>query len=251
MSEQPSDVRSKILIAEGDTIVSLDLQGMIMRMGYDVVALVDSGAEAIAAVKRFLPDIVLLGTALNGPMDGIQAARGIHETSDIPVVFCLTNADLPTLVRAKEVSYAGYLLKPINPDSLATTLDTVLYKSKLEKRVRRAEEKSRELERFGAIFSGLAERRACFDWAWTAESGLSFSGGEPSEALRSIAPRLETFAASCANLSLASLSSSCLIENISGDGTRSSFAVLALRDGSSVSGMAIQLSRAESECPRT
>lgn len=251
MSEQPNDVRAKILIAESDTIVSLDLQGMIMRMGYDVVALVDSGPEAIAAVKRFLPDIVLLGMVLNGAADGIEAARGIHEASDIPVVFCLSNADIPSLVRAKEVAYAGYLLKPINPDSLATTLDTVLYKYKLEKRVKRAEEKSRALEAKDKVLSRFAEARSCFEWSWSAASGLAFADDDVSDAVRSLGPRLEAFSSASADAACASDTSSCLIESETGDGKRLSFAALALREGNSVTGMVIQLLRAGSECPRT
>lgn len=251
MSEQPTDVRAKILIAESDTIVSLDLQGMIMRMGYDVVALVDSGPEAIAAIKRFHPDIVLLGMVLNGAVDGIQTARGIHEASDIPVVFCLSNADLPALVRAKELTYAGYLLKPINPDSLATTIDTVFYKYKLEKRVQRAEEKSRMLERWDRMLSRLAETGSCAEWSWASGSALSFANGDADQAIRSLAPRLESLAATMADASRPTESTACLLEAETADGKPIAFAALATREADGVSGMVIRLSRDEGECPRT
>ena len=171
MSELPNEVRAKILIAEDDTIVALDLQGMLMRLGYDVVAIVDSGQAAIAAARRFQPDIVLLDMILNGSLDGIEVAREIHKTVDVPVVFCVTGADLSVLVRAKEISYAGYLLKPINPDSLATTLDTVLYKYKLEMRVRKVEEKYRLLSDKCRVADSFFEQNAAFDWQWSESSG--------------------------------------------------------------------------------
>jgi CheY-like chemotaxis protein len=246
MSEQPSDVRAKILIAEDDAIVALDLQGMIMRMGYDVVAIVNSGQAAVAAVKRFLPDIVILDIILNGSMDGIEVAREIHTASDIPVIFCLASADLSSLARAKEISYAGYLLKPINPDSLATTLDTVLYKYKLEKRVQRAEEKSRSLEQKQKMLACFLEDRSSYEWNWTAESSIRFSSDDASEAIRSLAPKLEAFVASFGD---ERATASGLIETVAGDRTKRSFAVLAMREGPSISGLLVPLTYSESECP--
>lgn len=175
MSELANDVRAKILIAEDDAIVALDLQGMVMRLGYDVVALVDTGTAAISAVKRFQPDIVLLDMFLSGSLDGIETAREIHRIIDIPVVFCVSSPDLNALVRAKEVSYSGYLLKPINPDSLSTTLDTVLYKFKLEKRVQKAEEKYLMLADKCEIVRFFFEHESAFEWSWSPEKGVELT----------------------------------------------------------------------------
>ena len=175
MSELPNDVRAKILIAEDDTIVALDLQGMLMRLGYDVVAIVDSGQAAIASARRFQPDIILLDMVLNGSLDSIEVAREIHKSNDIPVVFCVSGADLSVLVRAKEISYAGYLLKPINPDSLATTLDTVLYKYKLELRVRKVEEKYQALSERCRVADSFFEQNAAFNWIWNESSGAKIT----------------------------------------------------------------------------
>ncbi len=172
MSELPNDVRAKILIAEDDAIVALDLQGMVMRLGYDVVAIVDSGQAAIAAAKRFQPDIILLDMILTGAMDGIDVAREIHKSNDLPIVFCVSSPDLSSLVRAKEISYSGYLLKPINPDSLATTLDTVLYKYKLEKRVQQAEARFRALAEKCELIQFFFDREASFEWTWSAGDGF-------------------------------------------------------------------------------
>jgi CheY-like chemotaxis protein len=183
MPELPNEVRAKILIAEDDTIVALDLQGMLMRLGYDVVAIVDSGQAAIASARRFQPDIILLDMVLNGSLDGIEVAREIHKTNDIPVVFCVSGADLSILVRAKEISYAGYLLKPINPDTLATTLDTVLYKYKLELRVRKVEEKFQALSDKCRVADAFFDQNAAFGWTWSESSGAKILCSENCELL--------------------------------------------------------------------
>lgn len=171
MSDVGNDVRAKVLIAEDDAIVALDLQGMVMRLGYDVVALVDSGDSAIAAAQRFRPNIILLDMILNGPLDGIDVAREIHKTLDVPVIFCTASPDLTNLIRAKEISYAGYLLKPISPDSLSTTLDTALYKYKLEKRAEEAEAKFQGLSEKWALLHYFFEQKDAFEWVSFDETG--------------------------------------------------------------------------------
>lgn len=177
MSDLVSEARTKILIAEDDAIVALDLQGMVARMGYDVVAIVDNGNAAVAAAGRFRPDIILLDMQLAGAIDGIEVARKIHETSPIPVIFCISSPDLSALFRAKDISYAGYLLKPINPDSLATTLDTVLYKYKLEKRAELAEERYRRLSETCEILSLFEENDLVFHWTLGNDGVVAWEDG--------------------------------------------------------------------------
>lgn len=179
MSELATDLRAKVLIAEDDAIVALDLQGMVTRLGYDVVTIADSGQAAIAAVHRFQPDIILLDMVLSGPMDGIDVAREIQKDSDAPVVFCISSPDLAVLVRAKEISYAGYLLKPINPDSLATTIDTALYKYKLEKRVQLAEDKFRVLTEKCDVLRYFIDKHAAFGWNWSETDGIRSDDTNP------------------------------------------------------------------------
>lgn len=195
MQDLVSEARTKILIAEDDAIVALDLQGMVSRLGYDVVAIVENGQTAVAAAHRFLPDIILLDMQLSGGIDGIEVAKKIHETSSTPIIFCITSPDLSALLRAKDISYAGYLLKPINPDSLATTLDTVLYKYKLEKRAEIAEDRFRKLAETCDVLQFFMESESAYRWS-------RVPGGEPiivdfpgsSEALRELTSKIRFLA---------------------------------------------------------
>lgn len=179
MSESPIDVRPKVLIAEDDPIVALDLQGMVMRLGYDVVALVDNGPATLTAVRRFVPDIVLLDAVFSGGADGISIARDIHAITDIPIVFCISSPDISILTRAKEIAFSAYLLKPINPDSLATTLDTVLYKYKLEKRVQLAEEKFKQVAAKCEIMQFFLEEHVAFRWEQDSPDSIAFDSVSP------------------------------------------------------------------------
>lgn len=184
MSELPNDVRAKVLIVEDDVIVALDLQGMVMRLGYDVVGIVDSGKAAIASAQRFRPDIILLDLILIGPLDGIDVAREIHKSFDVPIIFCTSSTDIAMLVRAKEITYAGYLLKPINPDSLSTTLDTALYEYKLEKRVKEAEARFKGLAEKCELLQYFFDQKASFKWEWREETGVVVSEYPGKEAIQ-------------------------------------------------------------------
>lgn len=184
MSDTNVDLRAKVLIAEDDTIVALDLQGMIMRLGYDVVQIVNTPQTAIGSALRFRPDIVLIDMGLAGKPDAVDIAREINEKLDIPVVFCVGTPDIASLARTKNLEYATYLLKPINPDSLSTTLDTVLYKYKLERRVRQAEEQFRRLADTCALLTYFMENNAAGEWHWSAEGGLETEHGGMADSVR-------------------------------------------------------------------
>jgi len=252
MSDELNDVRTKVLIAEDDAIVALDLQGMVMRLGFDVVAIVENGQTAIAASRRFQPDVILLDMVLSGSLDGIEVAREIHKLLDIPIVFCVSSPDLSVLARAKDISYAGYLLKPINPDSLATTLDTVLYKYKLEKRVEQAEVKFRQLAEKCDILQFFFSRNAAFEWTWNPETGAVLkndadSGFLPVDAaLKAIDSAVRSRAENDALVAPdADGKIALLVEIPIAEGSTRAFALMGIPDAVSghVSGMLVPLER--------
>jgi CheY-like chemotaxis protein len=245
MSELSTDLRAKILIAEDDAIVALDLQGMVMRLGYDVVSVADSGPAVIASVRRFQPDIILLDMILSGAMDGIEVAREIQKDFDVPIIFCVSSPDLTLLGRAKEITYAGYLLKPINPDSLATTLDTALYKYKLEKRVRNAEEKFRQLSAKSEIFRRIVAGSAAWEWEHNNDTGLALHAFPDYLNIDSVKKSLLR----ASDLCRSSEAGQCALgaDPDTADGTSLRIAILAIRAGETetVSGLLIPLAGAD------
>lgn len=250
MSDATNDLRTKVLIAEDDAIVALDLQGMVMRLGFDVVSIAENGQTAIAAARRFQPDVILLDMVLSGSMDGIEVAREVHRHLDIPIVFCVASPDLATLSRAKDISYAGYLLKPINPDSLATTLDTVLYKYKLEKRVQVAEEKFRALAGTCELISFFKESNWALQWSWNGDSGVSLGNpgpftGIPAESLiKRIGSVVGTLSGSD-GFAVSGGRVSSLIELANAEGSAVALALIGKRDDETgaVHGLAFPLDR--------
>ena len=243
MSELSNDLRAKVLIAEDDAIVALDLQGMVSRLGYDVVAIADSGNNAIASTKRFQPDIILLDMVLNGTMDGIDVAREIQRELDVPIVFCVSSPDLSALVRAKEITYAGYLLKPINPDSLATTLDTALYKYKLENRVRKAEDRYKSLADKCEMMEYFLDGNAAFEWSFADGTVRVPEGSAMYSAFaeKSLAPSLAKAAEACLSSEARRIATFATAADATGKDVRAALICIYEGESDAVKGLVIPL----------
>jgi CheY-like chemotaxis protein len=116
----------RILIAEDERLIAIDLQRRLARLGYSVVALAASGQEAIHDALELRPDLVMMDIRLQGAMDGIEAAQQIQKVVPIPVVFMSAYADAETEHRARAASPWGYLHKPFTTQQIQSTLEYVL-----------------------------------------------------------------------------------------------------------------------------
>jgi putative two-component system response regulator len=154
--------KAKILVVEDERIVALDINNTLNKLGYDVPALVASGDEAIQAVKRTKPDLVLMDIVLEGDIDGIEAAEVIRHRYGTPIVFLTAYADEETLRRVKHIEPFGYILKPFQEKELFSTIEIALFKHGLEKKRRRERDKIRRSSRkmltsYEAAVSSLSE----------------------------------------------------------------------------------------------
>jgi PAS domain S-box-containing protein len=127
---------AKILIVEDERIVAADLQGRLERIGYDVLDVISSGAEAVKYAIAHRPDLVLMDITLRGGMDGVAAAEEMRGQIDVTVVYLTAHSDEATLQRAKITDPFGYVLKPFDERELLKTIEMALYKSATDKRLR-------------------------------------------------------------------------------------------------------------------
>ena len=130
---------ARLLVVEDEAIVALDICAGLRALGYEVVGVAATGEEALALAAAERPDLVLMDIRLRGRMDGVEAARRIRESSDVPVVYLTAYADEATLQRAKAAEPFGYVLKPFEERELRTTVEMALYKSRMEARLRESE----------------------------------------------------------------------------------------------------------------
>jgi two-component system cell cycle sensor histidine kinase/response regulator CckA len=130
---------ARIMVVEDESIVAMDIKMRLEGLGYGVTGTASSGEEAVALALRTRPDLVLMDIMLKGSIDGIEAAKRIKATLEVPVVYLTAYADEDTLQRAKVAEPFGYILKPFEERELRTAVETALYKHRVEARLRENE----------------------------------------------------------------------------------------------------------------
>ena len=125
-----------VMIVEDERIFARDLQQQLRSLGYDSSASAASGEEALALAQARKPDVVLMDVRIKGAMDGVATAARLRAMHDVPVIFLTAHADDSTLGRAKSTGPHGYLLKPIKPAELKTTIEIAIAKHHAEHELR-------------------------------------------------------------------------------------------------------------------
>ena len=133
-----------ILIVEDDGIIATHFQYMLTGRGYNVLAPVASGEEAILVAAARQPDLVLVDIELAGEMNGITAAGHIRAAADVPVIFLTAYSEDKLLQQAKAIAPYGYLVKPVPERELAATVEMALHRHTLDRRLKESEAKLRE-----------------------------------------------------------------------------------------------------------
>ena len=136
-------MKAKILVVEDEAITALDIQGLLESMGFEVVSIASHGVEAIQKAEDLKPDLILMDIMIKGEMDGIEAAQKIKTIFDVPVIYMTAYGDEKTFKRAKLTEPYGFITKPFNREELRASIETALYKFKLDKKLRESEEKYR------------------------------------------------------------------------------------------------------------
>lgn len=115
--------RIRILVAEDETIIRLDLVELLRRAGMDVVAEARDGEEAVALAREHDPDLAIMDVKMPN-LDGIDAARRILEERPIPIVMLTAYGQDELVARAVEAGVFGYLVKPFRESDLLPAIHT-------------------------------------------------------------------------------------------------------------------------------
>ncbi|MVN76022.1 response regulator [Hymenobacter sp. HMF4947] len=115
------------LIVEDEFLIANDLRRILVKAGYAVLGLAESGAEARALVAQQEPTIVLLDIFLKGEETGIDLAHWLGERH-IPFIFLSANLTDSVLDAAKVTQPFGFLTKPFREKDVLTTLEIARYR---------------------------------------------------------------------------------------------------------------------------
>ncbi|MGD2148647.1 MAG: GAF domain-containing protein, partial [Anaerolineae bacterium] len=128
--------KARILIAEDEAVIALDMKETLERKGYAVPAVVASTHDALKETAHLKPDLVLLDIGLKGDLSGVDVAERITAEFQIPVV-CLTgHAGEATAGREGGTRRSSYLVKPPEDRELELSVEMALYRYATEGELR-------------------------------------------------------------------------------------------------------------------
>ena len=116
----------RALIVEDEILIAEELRERLSRLGFLVIAAVDSAEESIAIATKERPDLVLMDIRLKGEKDGVQAAMEIRRQVDVPIVYLTAYSDGLTVERAKQTEHDGFILKPYLRRELQVTIEIAM-----------------------------------------------------------------------------------------------------------------------------
>ena len=119
MSDIPA---RRVLIAEDEALIRLDLKEMLEEEGYDVVGEADDGERAVALANQLRPDLVILDVKMPR-LDGIAAAEQIAGDRVAPVIILTAFSQRDLVERAREAGAMAYLVKPFQKKDLLPTIE--------------------------------------------------------------------------------------------------------------------------------
>ncbi|GHE89754.1 MULTISPECIES: ANTAR domain-containing response regulator [Streptomyces] len=132
-SPQPADVSdddkshvppltTRVVIAEDEALIRLDLKEMLEEEGYTVVGEAGDGEQAVELAREHKPDLVILDVKMP-KLDGISAAEKIAEESIAPVLMLTAFSQRDLVERARDAGAMAYLVKPFSKTDVVPAIE--------------------------------------------------------------------------------------------------------------------------------
>jgi two-component system, response regulator PdtaR len=115
----------RILVAEDNDLVALTLEEQLKGLGYDVIAVAHTGAEAIDLAARLGPDLIIMDIRMP-EVDGTEAASRINAQRSTPILMLTAYTDRETIRRAETAGALAYLVKPVKEVELSPAINIAL-----------------------------------------------------------------------------------------------------------------------------
>jgi response regulator NasT len=121
----PDRATPRVVIAEDEAIIRLDLRELLEEEGYDVVGETGRGDEAIELVRDLVPDLVILDVKMPG-LDGLSAARHIASERLAAVLILTAFSQRDLIERARDAGALAYLVKPFQKSELIPAIELAM-----------------------------------------------------------------------------------------------------------------------------
>lgn len=162
-SIQSNDTKVRILVAEDETIIRLDLIEMLTEAGYEVIAQAENGAVAIEMAQLHKPDLAILDVKMP-LMDGITAAQEIIKIAPVLMLTAFSQREL--VERARDAGVMAYVVKPFSIGDLIPAIEIAISRHKQMKSLQ---------DEVADIYERLESRKIIEKAKGVLMSGLSLS----------------------------------------------------------------------------
>lgn len=123
MSRVPEvSTRWRIIIADDESLIRLDLREMLTHLGYEVIGEAGDGRTAVDLALRLRPDLLIMDIRMP-ELDGISAAEELTRARIAPVVLVTAYSDQELVERAREAGVVGYVVKPFREAELMPVIE--------------------------------------------------------------------------------------------------------------------------------
>ena len=122
-------MKKRILIAEDEPIIRMDLKMLLRKNGFEVVGEAGDGDRAIELAYKLKPDLVLMDIEMP-KLNGLKASEVIGRQLDIPVLLITAYSQKEFIEKSRQDNIMGYLVKPISEDSLIPAMMIALQQAK-------------------------------------------------------------------------------------------------------------------------
>ncbi len=160
----------RILTVDDSPFILAQLTDTLVSLGYEVAGSAASGAEAVDLARALNPDAIIMDIIMPGEMDGIGAARVIHEELDIPIIFLTGSQDVDVIQQVKEAGAYGYIEKPIKQSEIGAAIEIALQRKQSVRKIR-------------DLYEDLVENTTDFVYALDGEGNIKFLNRTACESL--------------------------------------------------------------------
>jgi len=112
----------RVVVAEDEAIIRLDLAEMLGEVGYEVVGQASNGEQAVELTREHRPDLVIMDVKMP-VLDGISAAEEIGKERIAPVIMLTAFSQKELVERARDAGVMAYIVKPFTRDDLGPAID--------------------------------------------------------------------------------------------------------------------------------
>lgn len=117
--------QTRVVIADDDPIIRMDLREMLSAMGYSVAGEASDGKHAVELARSLKPDLMIMDIRMP-ELDGIEAARALTRESIAPVLLLTAYSEPDLVQRAAQAGVIGYLVKPFREAQLGPAIEVTL-----------------------------------------------------------------------------------------------------------------------------